>query len=142
METLARQFLQLLDRELDELCALARRERRHSRLNYRLRPLDPPAFEALNPAVNIYLTGDNTRQPKQRLVQAILQRYETTHAQLAQWVTEDQQVQNRAQEVDFITLVNVGFSRAVSALRWLQEKLDATGKSILAARITSLAQKP
>ncbi|HCN31322.1 MAG TPA: hypothetical protein DIT64_21950 [Verrucomicrobiales bacterium] len=141
METLARQFLQLLDRDLEELCALARKERVHSRLNYRLRPLDPPAFEALNPAVNIYLTGDNTRQPKPRLVLAILERYETTRDQLAKWVAEDQEVQNRAQEVDFITLVNVGFSRAASALKWLQEKLDAAGKSILAARISSLAQK-
>jgi hypothetical protein len=141
METLAKQFLQLIDRDLKELLELARHERTHSRLNYRLRPLDPAAFEALNPAVNIYLTGDNTRQPKAKLVQGILERYLVTREQLVTLLSEDQAVQNRAQEVDFITLVNLSFSKVASGLKWLQNKIEATGQGILASRISAMAEK-
>jgi hypothetical protein len=141
METLAKQFLQLIDRDLKDLLVLARQERKHSRLNYRLRPLDPAAFEALNPAVNIYLTGDNTRQPKAKLVQSILERYMLTQKQLIALLNEDQDLQNRAQQIDFISLVNLSFSKVVSSLKWLQNKIEATGQGILASRISAMAEK-
>lgn len=71
MEGLAKMMLQLLDLDVDELVALAARERTVSREHYQRTPIDPPAFERLNPVVAIYLTGDNTRQPRARLVDAI-----------------------------------------------------------------------
>lgn len=71
MEGLARIMLQLLDLDLDELLRLAARERETSRANYARTPIDPPEFERLNPIVAIYLTGDNTRQPRAKLVEAI-----------------------------------------------------------------------
>ena len=141
METLAKQFLQLINRDLKDLLILARQERKHSRLNYRLRPLDPAAFEALNPAVNIYLTGDNTRQPKAKLVQSILERYMLKQKQLIALLNEDQDLQNQAQQIDFISLVNLSFSKVVSSLKWLQNKIEATGQSILASRISAMAEK-
>jgi len=141
MEILAKQFLRLLDRPVNQLLDLARLERAHSRLNYRLRPLDPAAFELLNPAVNIYLTGDNTRQPKARLVQSILERYTATQHQLIQLVVEDQLERNKSQRTDFITVVNVTFSNAIAALKWLQRKLEGASQAILSSRIASMAQK-
>jgi hypothetical protein len=141
METLAKQFLQLIDRDLQDLLKLARQERSLSRLNYRMRPLDPPAFEALNPAVNIYLTGDNTRQPKARLVQCILERYLVTQEQIKTLIKEDQIVQNRSQRIDLITLINLTFSKAVSGLKWLQVKTESLGRDILASRISAMAEK-
>jgi hypothetical protein len=91
--------------------------------------------------VNIYLTGDNTRQPKAKLVQGILERYLMTREQLVTLLSEDQAVQNRAQEVDFITLVNLSFSKVASGLKWLQNKIEATGQGILASRISAMAEK-
>lgn len=75
MEGLARITLQLLDLDVDELLALAARERAMSRERYQQTPIDPPAFEARNPMVTIYLTGDNTRQPRAKLVSAIYADY-------------------------------------------------------------------
>ena len=91
--------------------------------------------------MNIYLTGDNTRQPKAKLVQSILERYLVTREQLVALLSEDQAVQNRAQAVDFITLVNLSFSKAASALKWIQNKLEVTGQGILASRISAMAEK-
>lgn len=68
MEGLAQAFLHCLDMELVELAALAADERTESQANYRVTPIDPPDFEALEPIVNIYLTGDNTRQPDEALL--------------------------------------------------------------------------
>ena len=91
--------------------------------------------------MNIYLTGDNTRQPKAKLVQSILERYLVTREQLVTVLSEDQAVQNRAQAVDFITLVNLSFSKVASGLKWLQNKIEATGQGILASRISAMAEK-
>jgi long-chain acyl-CoA synthetase len=66
MEALAESFLFYLDMDLHELADLAFAERRRSEAEYRTTPIDPPDYEALNPVVNIYLTGDNTRQPSER----------------------------------------------------------------------------
>lgn len=139
MEVLARQFLQLLDRDLKDLLALAAQERRHSRLNYRLRPLDPDDFEQLNPAVNIYLTGDNTRQPRPRLVQAIAERYLSTRDQLVRLLAEDQAVQNQARTLDTIGVVSTVFNRLGGALGWLQKRVDDVGQKILASHIRNEA---
>jgi len=141
METLAKQFLKLLDHPLDSLIALAQKERVHSRLNYRLRPLDPPAFELLNPAVTIYLTGDNTRQPNPRLVQRILENYTETRGRLVTLVTQIQAEQAQAQRTDFITVVNLAFSSAVAALRWMQRALERASHAILSSHIASIARK-
>jgi hypothetical protein len=74
-------------------------------------------------------------------VQGILERYLMTREQLVTLLSEDQAVQNRAQEVDFITLVNLSFSKVASGLKWLQNKIEATGQGILASRISAMAEK-
>lgn len=72
MEGLADALLNCLDMDLTELEALAADERGQSRANYRLTPLDPPHFEALEPVVNLYLTGDNTAQPDAALLAGLV----------------------------------------------------------------------
>jgi acyl-CoA synthetase (AMP-forming)/AMP-acid ligase II len=67
MEGLAQAFLHCLEMDIEELTILATNERTESQSNYRVTPIDPPDFEALEPVVNIYLTGDNTRQPDEAL---------------------------------------------------------------------------
>jgi hypothetical protein len=37
--------------------------------------------------------------------------------------------------------VNLSFSKVVSSLKWLQNKIEATGQSILASRISAMAEK-
>ncbi len=71
MEGLARITLQLLELDITELLSLAARERTTSAERYRQSPIDPAPFEARHPIVTIYLTGDNTRQPRAKLVAAI-----------------------------------------------------------------------
>jgi hypothetical protein len=141
METLAKQFLKLLDCEIKELLDSSKRERVHSRLNYRLRPLDPATFETLNPVVNIYLTGDNTRQPRFKLVKCILEKYLITSDSLEVLLAEDQKEQNLAQKVDSITVINFAFSKISSTLCWMEHKLEATGQTMLASRISSMTSK-
>lgn len=65
MEMLAESFLSCLDMELGALAAAAAAERGRSEAEYRTTPIDPPDYEALDPVVNIYLTGDNTAQPSE-----------------------------------------------------------------------------
>jgi hypothetical protein len=86
MEGLAKITLQLLDLDVGDLLALAERERAASRANYQAAPIDPPPFEQLNPVVNIYLTGDNTRQPRARLVESIHAEYARHRDRLVQVV--------------------------------------------------------
>ena len=72
MESLALSFLFCLDMDMGELAKVAGTERNHSEAEYRAMPIDPPDFEALNPTVNIYLTGDNTQQPSERWFEQIV----------------------------------------------------------------------
>jgi len=73
MEGLAYALLHCLDLDIEELQQLALKERAQSQENYRHSPLAPPDFEALKPAVNIYLTGDNTAQPGDALLRDLIQ---------------------------------------------------------------------
>jgi hypothetical protein len=86
-------LLQLLDRPVEYLLELASLERRHSRDNYKAHPLDPQAFERLNPAINIYLTGDNTRQPREKWVAQMLESYEQQRETLIRLLAADRSVQ-------------------------------------------------
>lgn len=72
MEGLAGSFLDCLDMDLSELAKLAAEERSESDAAYRMTSIDPPDFEALNPVVNIYLTGDNTGQASASLIERIV----------------------------------------------------------------------
>jgi hypothetical protein len=63
MGDLAKNILLFLDWPLKDLEKKVEIERAHSRLKYKLYPLDLPSIDNLNPKVNIYLTGDNTFQP-------------------------------------------------------------------------------
>jgi acyl-CoA synthetase (AMP-forming)/AMP-acid ligase II len=63
MASFAESFLACLEVDIAELQATTAVERRHSQDEYRRTPIDPPDFEALDPVVNIYLTGDNCAQP-------------------------------------------------------------------------------
>lgn len=72
MKELAQFFLSCLDMDLDELAVLASTERRRSEAEYRTTPIDPADYEALDPVVNIYLTGDNTRQPSAQWFERIV----------------------------------------------------------------------
>lgn len=75
MEALARGLLQAMGRSPARLTQAARAERRRSRRNYASNPLDDPAFEAKDPAVNIHLTGDNCAQPSPELVARLYRSY-------------------------------------------------------------------
>lgn len=134
MESLAQVFLQLLDYDLDTLLELAHRERLYSRLNYRLRPLDADDFERLNPAVNIYLTGDNTRQPRPKFVQSLLISYERHSERLIDLLATDQRARAR-RETDTIGTVKLMFGRVNGALTWLQERCESAQRSVLASQI-------
>lgn len=63
MEGFAHYLLDFLDYDIDELSQIAANERTQSQNNQIDTPLVPPDFEALEPIINIYLTGDNTKQP-------------------------------------------------------------------------------
>jgi hypothetical protein len=92
--------------------------------------------------MNIYLTGDNTRQPKARLVQSILERY-LGHTRS----TGDsaRRGPDGAKPRAGHRLHHGGQSqpstRRRPALTWLQCKLETTGQGILAARISAMAGK-
>ncbi len=135
MESLAKTLLQLLDCNVDELLELARKERLHSRLNYRMRPLDPDDFERLNPAVNIYLTGDNTRQPREKLVRAILVSNEQHRAALTALVAADEAERNRERSADLIGVVKLVFGWVNAKLTWLQSHTQVATRSVLAWQI-------
>ncbi|HYE85432.1 MAG TPA: hypothetical protein VEA16_03685 [Vicinamibacterales bacterium] len=98
MEGFARALLHLLDRPLDDLLRLAANERAESRRQYATQPLDPPDFERRNPAINIYLTGDNTRQPRAKWVSAILAAYEANQDRLRAILAADHAAQMRPHE--------------------------------------------
>jgi long-chain acyl-CoA synthetase len=72
MEEMANVVLECLDLDLEQLSEAAAAERTESQSRYEMSPLDPPDFDALEPAVNIYLTGDNTRQPSEDLLDRLL----------------------------------------------------------------------
>jgi len=63
MQAFAESLLYYLDLDINELATIVEKERTRSKEEFLKKPIDPPDFEALNPAVHIYLTGDNTRQP-------------------------------------------------------------------------------
>ena len=58
--------------DIGELAKSAETERTRSVAEYRVKPIDPPEFEALDPVVNIYLTGDNTQQPSEHWFEMIV----------------------------------------------------------------------
>lgn len=71
MQALAEGLLRALEWTPARLAAAARAESRRGRRQYRSRPLDDAAFEALDPAVHIHLTGDDGPQPSRSLVRAL-----------------------------------------------------------------------
>lgn len=89
MESLMRGVLKALDLDWAALRELARAERGRSRLEYRRKAFDSGAFEALNPAVHIHLTGDNCVQPSPGLVAGLLRSYALTKAALDAELAED-----------------------------------------------------
>jgi long-chain acyl-CoA synthetase len=88
MEGLAEALLNCLELPIEELETLAAEERAHSRANYRRAPLDPPPFEALEPVVNLYLTGDNTAQPDEALLAALVAEFELRAQDLSRVVRD------------------------------------------------------
>ncbi|MBL8642588.1 MAG: acyl--CoA ligase, partial [Rhodospirillaceae bacterium] len=93
MAGMAQALLECLGMDLDELAAAAKDERIESQKAYEASPLDPPDFETLEPVVNIYLTGDNTRQPSEELLAALLKGMNANKARLQQDI---QQTDNHA----------------------------------------------
>ncbi len=71
MQALAEGLLEALAWAPGRLSRAARAERSRSRREYRARPFDDAAFEALGPAVHIHLTGDNCPQPSPRQVREL-----------------------------------------------------------------------
>jgi hypothetical protein len=131
MEELARSFLQLLDWKFADLEKVAAVERSHSRLNYRLSPLDPDTFEALNPLINIYLTGDNTRQPRRPLVRTLLHEFLAGREKFTAALEGDREARFRDQKFDGIAAVKIAFAKTSSALRFVEKTLHRAGRAVL-----------
>ncbi len=72
MGQLAQNLLILLDWDLERLEALTVAEAATSARNYRSAPFNPPEVEARSYALNLYITGDNTRQPSETLCHRLI----------------------------------------------------------------------
>lgn len=75
MGILAQNLLTLLEWDIKTLETHAAREREVSRKNFAKNPIDADWFGKSQYSVNIYLTGDNTRQPLKPMVNELLDGY-------------------------------------------------------------------
>lgn len=121
MESLVKSFLDLMAWDFASLEPRAELERAHSRLEYRWRPLDDDRFEARNPAVHIYLTGDNCAQPGTALVSELLNEAESRGGRLAEALARD--AEEREPGFDPIVATKVASSAVGGLLGRLQRGL-------------------
>jgi hypothetical protein len=135
MEQLARTVLQLLDWDLGALAEKAEIERAHSRLNYRLSPLDPDLFETADPVINICLTGDNTRQPRPKLLEELLAAYTANRAALAVALDRDSQGRSKDKKLDRIGAVKLAFAASNEALSFLQRHMNRARQQLLQLQV-------
>ena len=77
MGTLSKDILNMLEWPLSQLKEKVDEEQLHSRLKFKVFPIDDLKFAERAPMVNIYITGDNTSQPDRDLLSRL------TEAQLA-----------------------------------------------------------
>lgn len=73
MEQFAKCLLLLLDWDIDRIEGMAKTERVLSFKKYLENPLDDIELELLDPLVNIYITGDNTKQPNEEFIIHLLE---------------------------------------------------------------------
>jgi hypothetical protein len=131
MEQLARNVLHLLEWDIQELATKAEVERAHSRLNYRLSPLDPDAFEAANPVINLCLTGDNTRQPRPKLMKELLHGHAEMRTRLERALDHDHRERSGDRKLDRIGAVKLAFAASDEALGFLQHHLNRARHKLL-----------
>lgn len=140
MGALAENLLTVLDWELPRLLSLVHLERAHSRLNYRLRPLDDDRFEALNPVVHINLTGDNTRQPGRAVVSAILDGCLPDRDLIAQELAWDGQFRKLERKIDILTFIKVVFGSISDVFVFLQRMTERLKKRTVQFTVGRLAR--
>jgi hypothetical protein len=130
MGHLAQNLLTVLEWDIDELSRKAALERAHSRLNYRLHPLDDDFFEALDPVVHINLTGDNCRQPARELVNSLMLEAVKERESLRQAIVADVQARAAGSRNGHISRINIlirffetGFDKAARRVGGLRRRL-------------------
>jgi hypothetical protein len=101
MEALARHMLLLLDWSVAELRRVATTERIKSKLRYQEAPIDDATFEDLNGETCLYLTGDNTQQPSDQLVEALAETCVRNQGAIAQFLTDGHGIGRRHSQGDF-----------------------------------------
>jgi hypothetical protein len=131
MEQFARCLLKLLEWDIDTLEAHALKERTQSRWNYRLSPLDPDAFEELDPAVHVCLTGDNTRQPRAGLMRSILSKHMAIRPRLLRALDEDAAARGQRKKIDRVAAVKMAFAVSDDVIGLIQRGLGRAKKLLL-----------
>jgi|GEM_PF-946310 len=141
MGQLAANVLSVLDWDLEKLEDKVKKERIHSRLNYRLNFLDTDSFEALNPAINIYLTGDNTRQPMRNFIREMMTRTLAYRKMTESVLEEDMKIRQRTQAFDLVMAVKIFFSICSGCLNSAQKGVYQLKNSLVCFIVKRLVDK-
>jgi hypothetical protein len=135
MNSLAKNILLFLDWPIAELEKKARVEGMHSVLKNRLYPLNEPEFDILNPKINIYLTGDNTFQPDEELINQLFES-QLKNSELIKMSVENYKnsvlKSNPRDIMNFTTKMFTGFSSALNSLnkRVMQMRINSLNRLV------------
>ncbi len=141
MGSLGQNLLNLLEWEPAALEPKAALERIHSRMNYRLRPIDDEGFDALDPVTHLDLTGDNTRQPPRHMVDSLIQCCLRNRAVLERALGEEELERARHRRLDLVTVVNRALSGIAHSLHLTERRLDGFRRNVVRSIIARTAKQ-
>jgi acyl-CoA synthetase (AMP-forming)/AMP-acid ligase II len=137
MEEFARDLLKNLDLPITDLARRAESDRRRSRVEYLWNPIHEDGFEAGNPILTIYLTGDNCDQPDAHLVSELLHEVQTRLKSTTETLDLDLLHREQLRRVLSVKLVKGVHSALCSVASFLQEGADTLVRHHLKPRISA-----
>jgi len=127
MEHFARNMLVLLNWSLPDLERSMRIEKKHSRTQYWLAPLDDIDFEYLDGPICIYLTGDNTTQVDPDLIQTLAEACLQNAARTGKFLEKSENRRPRKLSTP-ADLASLFFYRAAKKMSFLTAKAETAGE--------------
>jgi hypothetical protein len=137
MGDLAKNIFLLLDWSLDKIEKKVAIEREHSRLKYKLYPIEDQWFDDLNPKVHIYLTGDNTSQPGSAIIQSLMTTQAGNTAIIARLIEEQLGLITGNTGFDRISLTSRFFTKISLRLNSMDSGVNKKMKRVINRQITN-----
>lgn len=141
MGNLAKNILHFLEWPIKDLEKKANLERSHSRLRYRLNPINSQKFENKNQIINIYLTGDNTFQPELPFIEKMIALQFENKDQIKKLIYNYLKREKKQTNSDLISFVGSFFSSISSFLKKMELKVNIIMNNSVSYLVKKKAKK-